>query len=184
MNKTLTINDIDESVKSKIYDQDYGKKNVIDGVKIVDLVKHISEEGDFSEITRISQEGTMDKFPDFKIAQINRTKLFPGTVKAWHLHFEQDEVWYLVPSGHLVVGLWDLRKNSKTRGQSMRVVLGGGLSKLLYVPRGIAHGSLNLAEKPAELFYFVNKQFNINNPDEKRISWDALGSNFWEPQRD
>lgn len=50
--------------------------------------------------------------------------------------------------------------------------------------KGIAHGSLNLSHKPAELLYFVDKQFDINNPDEKRIPWDAKGEDFWKPQGD
>ena len=36
----------------------------------------------------------------------------------------------------------------------------------------------------AELLYFVDQKFDINNPDERRIPWDSLGENFWKPQRD
>ena len=37
---------------------------------------------------------------------------------------------------------------------------------------------------PAELFYFVSNKFDPSLPDEKRIKWDALGTDFWAPKRD
>ena len=66
----------------------------------------------------------------------------------------------------------------------MRVLLGGGASKLLYIPRGVAHGCSNFYKKSTELFYFVSSRFDINNPDERRLNWDILGSDFWSPKHE
>lgn len=184
MAELLSENDIDETVASKVYTQKYSEKAVIEGVSIISLKNNVSEDGDFSEIVRITESGEIEQLPGFKIAQINRSKLYPGAIKGWHLHLRQDDLWHVLPSTHLLVGLWDLRKSSKTKGVTMRIALGGGNSKLLFIPKGVAHGAVNITSKAAEVFYFVNQKFDINNPDEKRLSWDSLGADFWKPLKD
>lgn len=181
--KTLSAKDIIADTSKLIYPADYSSQDDIEGVKIFDLKNIPAEEGDFSEIMRI-KNGSLENFRNFKLAQINRTTLIPGSVKAWHLHYKQDEIWYVSPLDHLLAGLWDIRKKSTTSGNAMRVVLGGGSSHMLYIPRGVAHGSAIFTSKPVELYVFVNKQFNLKKADEKRIPWDSLGRDFWKPKRD
>lgn len=184
MTRDISPEDIVPEIQAKIYSRDYSQKSLIKGIKIVPLKTFLSEDGDFGEIIRLNSRAKLKRIPGFTVAQINRTTLLPGSVKAWHLHLKQDEIWFVVPSGHVLVGLWDVRKNSPTTGVTMRVMLGGGQSNLLFIPKGVAHGSLNLSHKSVELFYFVDKQFDINSPDEKRIPWDAKGKEFWKPQGD
>ncbi len=184
MAKHLSLEDIDESVQPKIYTQDYSSKPIIEDVKIVTLKNYVGDEGDFSEIMRFKENGELDSIPGFKIAQINRTRVFAGSIKAWHIHFKQDEIWYVPPHSHLFVGLWDVRKASKTFNQTMRINLGGTASHFLYIPKGVAHGSANFTNKPIELFYFVNETFNAHNPDEQRIPWNSIGIEFWTPLKD
>lgn len=180
----LTLDDVDETIKSRVYNQSYEKAKEIDGVKIIKLKHIVADEGDFAEVMRLDAKGEMVSLSGFKVAQINRTKLFVNSIKAWHIHFRQNEIWYVPQSFQLFVGLWDIRKNSPTVNNKIRINLGGGDSKLLYIPTGVAHGSMNLSNKSVELFYFVDQQFNINDPDEKRIHWDAAGKDFWTPERD
>jgi len=180
----LALDDIEETIKTKIYNQSYEKAKEIEGVKIIKLRHLVADEGDFAEIMRLNPNGELEGLPGFKIAQINRTRLFSGSVKAWHVHFKQNEIWYVPQSFQLFVGLWDTRKNSPTANAKMRINLGGGDSRLLYIPNGVAHGSMNLSNQPVELFYFVDQQFNITSPDEKRIPWQAAGHEFWTPERD
>ncbi len=184
MTKTLTLADIEDNIQPKIYTQNYNFDTHIEGVKIIKLTNHIGEEGDFSEIMKLNSTGEVKEVPGFKLEQINRTKLSPKSVKAWHLHFKQDEIWYIAPPYHVFVGLWDVRKSAKTVGKTMRIGLGGGESRLLYIPRGVAHGSANFSYEPVQLYYFTNEAFDPDNPDEKRINWDALGPEFWQPARD
>lgn len=174
---------LDPSVKKKTYPQDYRKKQIIKDVQIITLKNIPSEEGDFGEIFRL-KKGFLESVSGFEVVQMNRTNLIPGSVKAWHLHFEQDEIWYVCPSDHVLVGLWDVRADSPTNGATMRHVLGAGSSQLIYIPHGVAHGSVVLINRPIELFVLVNRQFDIHKPDEQRISWDALGKDFWSPKRD
>ena len=181
--RALTLEDIDEKARGKIYIQDYSAKPTIEGVKIIPVKNYVSEDGDFSEIIRM-ENGKVAGIESFELVQMNRSKLLPGSIKGWHIHFEQEDIFYLPPSNSLLVGLWDLRKNSKTNGISMKITLGAGQSSLLYIPRGVAHGMANVSNQEIELFYFVNKQFDFKNPDERRLSWNALGTDFWEPKRD
>lgn len=182
--RNIAISDILPSVKRKIYIQDYTPQTQIVGVKTYRLKNIVLDDGDFNELMRFGEGGELDYFPEFKIKQINRTQLIPGSVKAWHLHYKQDEIWYVSPADHLLVGLWDVRKKSKSKDTVMRFVLGGGHSQLLYIPRGVAHGSSVVVNKPIELYVFLNRQFDIKKPDERRINWDAKGKEFWETQKD
>lgn len=179
----LTIDDIDEQARGKIYVQDYSQKPTIDEVKIIPVKNYISEDGDFSEIIRM-KNGEVEGIEGFELVQMNRSKLLPGGIKGWHLHFTQDDIFYLPPSDSLLVGLWDLRRSSKTNGVSMKITLGGGQSSLLYIPKGVAHGIANVSNQDIELFYYVNQQFDPKNPDERRLPWDSLGADFWTPKRD
>ena len=181
--KNLTLNDIDSKIRSSVYLQDYEEDPVIEGVKIEQLTTNIGEEGDFGEVMRFNDSGETEKFPGFKLAQFNRTKINGGTIKAWHLHLKQDEIWYITPSDVIFVGLWDTRLATKTKGSTMRIIL-GGTKRLLFIPRGVAHGSANFSTNPVHIFYLTNSQFTKKNPDELRIPWDTLGSEFWTPKRD
>lgn len=174
---------IDE-VSNNVYAQDYSPKGKIDGIQLIDINRFVTDEGDFSEIIRLNENGELLAVPGFKLAQINRTRIFPNSVKAWHVHKKQDEIWYTSPYNQLFVGLWDVRKDSPTANTTMRISLGGGKSQLLYIPKGVAHGNANFSDTQVELFYFVTQQFNLQEPDELRIHWDAKGKEFWTPERD
>lgn len=172
------------SVQDAIYTQKYPAYSPIEGVQLIPLKNIPGDEGDFSEIARLNEHGALEYLPDFKLQQINRTLLFPQSVKAWHVHQQQDEIWYVSPHTQLFVGLWDVRADSKTSDQMMRINVGSGHSRLLFIPHGVAHGSANFWHQDVELFYLVNRQFDLTQPDEFRIPWDAKGAEFWTPERD
>ncbi len=182
MDKTNKVNLID-SVKDRITVQSYRSKLQIDKLRIIDIKQHIGEDGMFEEIMRF-KNGYFQEIPDFQIKQISCSRLLPNAIKAWHIHFKQEDVWYVPPQAHMLLGLWDLRKNSPTKNIIMRIALGGGLSRLVYIPRGVAHGVLNLSKNTGTIFYFMNQQFDSRNPDEHRLTWDAAGANFWQPKRE
>jgi len=76
--------------------------------------------------------------------------------------------------------MWDTRENSATKDIKMRVVMGAGISQWVYVPRGVAHGVVNVNNKTGSIIYLVNQEYNINQPDEYRLPWDKAGKDFWE----
>ena len=183
-NGVLSISDISNKFRKKIYHQKYPLISFIEGVRLIKLQSIPSEEGDLSEIVKINSKNELEEIPEYKIAQINRTRLHPGSIKAWHLHYKQDFIWYISPYNHLFVGLWDLRKNSKTENKTMRIILGGGQSQLLFIPHGVAQGSAVFQNSPVDLYVFSNFKFDKNNLDEKRLPWDSRGKQFWEPKKD
>lgn len=181
--KKITVDDLSTNHKVDVFIQDYSKKTPIEGVKIVEIKKFVGEDGTFEELARIDDNGELELFPGFKLKQINRSKILPKAIKAWHLHLDQEDIWYVRPEDHLLLGLWDLRKDSKTRDIKMRIVMGAGSAKLVYVPRGVAHGVANFSGKKADIIYFVNNLFNFSKPDEYRLPWDKAGADFWQMQK-
>lgn len=181
--KTLSETDILQSAQQDIAVQSYQKKAVIEGVQIFNIKHMAGEDGTFEELTRLDEQGNLQVFPDFKVRQINRSRILPNAIKAWHLHFNQEDIWYVSPENHMLLGLWDVREQSVTKEQTMKIVMGGGSSKLVYIPRGVAHGVVNLAQEKGTIIYLVNQRFDLQNPDERRLPWDKLGADFWEPQK-
>lgn len=179
MADSLQRNDIGKEYQNFIQVQDYTKKPVIQGVTIVEVKNFVGEDGDFSEVLRLTPEGMAEGFEDFKVRQINRSMVMPGTVKAWHFHLKQDEAQTVLPSDKLLIGLWDLREKSPTKDTTMRLTFGGGKSYMVFIPKGVAHGYMNLSQSPATVFYFVSQQFAVEDPDELRLPWDSIGPDFW-----
>ena len=71
----------------------------------------------------------------------------------------------------------------ESKDKTMKIVMGNGTSKLVVVPRGVAHGVINVAATAGSIFYFVNNQFKLDAADEQRLKWDALGASFWEVEK-
>lgn len=168
------------------YTQSYTGVKSIDGVKFFPIRNFVGDEGDFCEVIRLDEKGFVEGVEGFQLRQQNRARSFPGSIKAWHFHHQQDEMWYVPPHCQMFVGLWDLRDDSPTKNVRMRSNLGAGNSRLLYIPRGVAHGYANFSGNSVDLFYFANNQFSLENPDENRVSWDfdEESRQFWTPERD
>lgn len=180
MSDYLSLDKIDSEFRDKVFTQDYSKKPVIEGVEVREIRNMVGEDGDFSELLRLTDSGEAEGYPGFKVHQINRSKMLSGAIKAWHLHLKQDEIQTVNPENHLVIGLWDVRKDSPTKGQTMKLVFGGGKAHHVFIPRGVAHGYMNVSKKPATIIYFVSEQFNLDDVDEHRLPWDSV-PDFWEP---
>jgi len=160
--------------------QEYGGSAKIHDVRFIDLRLMNDDGGSFAELVRLDENGNLAAAPDFKVRQSSYSLVLPGSIKAFHLHFNQEDVWFVPPTDRLLIGLIDCRKDSPTYNVSMRFVLGGGKAQLLYIPRGVAHGGGNLWSTPSTIVYFVNQQFNLADPDERRLPWDVLGADFWQ----
>ncbi len=110
--------------------QSYGARPRIDGVSLIELSVFSDEGGDFCEISRLREDGTLTSFPGYKPAQISYSLMEPGQIKALHLHRHQDDLWFVPPVHRLLVGLLDIRDGSETLGTSMRLTLGAGKGTL------------------------------------------------------
>ncbi|WP_395142406.1 dTDP-4-dehydrorhamnose 3,5-epimerase family protein [Armatimonas sp.] len=152
----------------------------IEGVRVLPLNLMTDDGGSFAELIRLDENGHLLAIPEFQVRQSSYSLVLPGAIKAFHLHYNQEDVWFIPPTDRLLVGLLDCRKDSPTSGTSTRIILGGGRAQLLYIPRGVAHGGANIGTQNATILYFVNQHFNLDDPDERRLPWDILGSDFWQ----
>lgn len=177
----LSRADLKADARESLSTQNYARRATIDGVKLIALRRFSEDAGSFAEILRLTS-GIVDGLEGFQIKQVNYSDMEPGAIKAWHVHFNQEDLWFVPPMCKLLVGLHDVRKASDSTGVTQRFVLGDGNPQLLYIPRGVAHGIANLSMQRQILMYFVNSPFLAEDPDEHRLDPFMLGRAFWEMQ--
>lgn len=103
-----------------------------------------------------------------KFGQSNFTVANPGTIKAFHSHKHQDDLWFIA-TGRAAIVLYDSREDSETFGQIQTIYAGEDDYKLVFIPIGVVHGYKVLSKNPCLLFYHVTKSYNRANPDEIRF---------------
>jgi len=175
MNKT----DLLPNYSQILTTQKYGNNPPVTGVKFLPIVYHRDDTGEFTELGRFA-DGIPAQLPDFHLAQISTSLLLPGAVKAFHLHFDQTDIWFVSPHQRLLVGLLDTRKSSPTANATMRFILGAGVAQLLVIPPGVAHGTANPWAEPTSMTYFTDRQFDPGHPDEHRLPFNLFGQEFWQ----
>jgi dTDP-4-dehydrorhamnose 3,5-epimerase len=180
MPEKLKPSDIGPDFSNLVSTQQYGGAIPIEGVKRIELRLMVDDGGSFAELVRLDDNGRLLAFPDFQVRQSSYSQVLPGAIKAFHLHYNQEDVWFVPPTDRLLIGLIDCRESSPTYKASMRFVMGGGKAQLLYIPRGVAHGGGCIGNEPSTILYYVNQHFNLDDPDEHRLPWDTLGKEFWE----
>lgn len=156
---------------------------MIEGVKVKILTVHGDDPdvdqkgvkpGYLMEVLR-ADEGLLRSF-----GQSTLTVAYPGTIKAFHWHERQDDLWF-VATGRAVIVLHDLRQGSPTRGRTQTVFAGAGDYKLILIPVGVAHGYKVVSSDPVLLFYHTTEPYDGKDPDEKRIPYDDAKVGFeWD----
>jgi dTDP-4-dehydrorhamnose 3,5-epimerase len=143
---------------------------MIEGVEIKELVTHSDERGFFREIVRGTEEIVAEGW-----AQVSHSLMFPGVIKAWHVHRTQVDWWYVV-SGDLKVALYDTREGSSTRGELQEVFLGDHYpARLLKIPAGVAHGCKAIGGQ-THLVYLTSSTYDPK--EESRIPHDDPGIGY------
>jgi len=172
-------------IEKIVHLQDYAKKSSIDGVKLINLRRFNDDGGSFTELMRVNQ-GISTEVDGLNIAQINFSDMEPESIKAFHVHRQQTDVWFVPPDSKVLLILADLRADSPTNGNLMRFVIGDGNPRLVVIPPGVAHGCKNIGCSKAHLIYFMDNQFSAEPEqcDEWRLPWDHFGAQFWEVQKD
>lgn len=143
---------------------------MIEGVKIKELkvfkdkpdLKQKVEPGIFMEVLR-NDDDMLKRF-----GQSNFTIAYKDTIKAFHWHKYQDDLWFLA-SGRAAIVLYDQRKKSKTYEETQVIYGGTDDYKLILIPVGVVHGYKVLSDEPCLLFYHVTKAYNREKTDEERI---------------
>jgi len=103
--------------------------------------------------------------------QDNESKSSKGVLRGLHFQkppFQQAKLVRCI-QGEVLDVVVDIRKNSKTYGQHVTVLLSGDNKRQLFVPRGFAHGFLVLSDSAT----FAYKVDNTYAPDhDAGIQWN------------
>jgi len=129
---------------------------VIDGVRVLPLRRIVDERGEIMHMLKRTDE----HFIDF--GEIYFSCAWPGTIKAWHIH-KSMTINNAVVSGMAKLVMYDLRKESPTRGRLQEVFLGERNYCLVQIPAGIANGYKAYGDK---LVIMANCATEPHDPDE------------------
>ena len=106
---------------------------MIEGVTITPLRQILDERGKVMHMMKNSDTA----FSQF--GEIYFSRVFPGAVKAWHLHSEMT-INYAVPYGKIKLVLFDERDGSPTRGEINELFLGEDNYQLVSIPPFVWNG--------------------------------------------
>lgn len=115
---------------------------MIQGVLIQPLTQIPDERGKIMHMLRVD-DSHFEKFGEIYFSMV-----YPGVVKAWHLHKEMT-LNYAVVSGTIKLVLYDDRADSPTRGELMELFLGDGKYALVKVPPQVWNGFKGVGTQPA-----------------------------------
>jgi|SRR5579862_5233879 len=152
--------------------------NLIQGVTVRPYDLWPDDRGYFLEVIRMKQGLAADFTPE--TTQVSSALSYPGTIKAFHYHLRQTDLW--VPAaGMLQVALVDLRPDSPTHGRKNTLYCGALKTWQLLIPPGVGHGYKVIGEQAAMLVYVTNQLYNPK--DEGRIAHnDSSIAYDWETQ--
>lgn len=175
-----------DEFESDVSTQSYAPAPKIDGVTFVELKRFRDDGGSMLELVRFGADGGIAELPGFEPKQINYSTVEPGTIKAFHLHRRQTDVWFVPEHDRILLVLHDVREGSPTVGTQMRLMLGDGVSRWVRIPPGVAHGCRNVGRETARILYFTDLPFDPDPErcDEGRLPWDRFGAEVWEIRRD
>lgn len=82
--------------------------------------------------------------PEFKtFGEIYFSCVYPGAIKAWHVHKKMD-LNYVCVSGMVKIVLYDGRRNSKTYKELQEICIGDLNYQLVHIPHGVVNGLIGL----------------------------------------
>jgi dTDP-4-dehydrorhamnose 3,5-epimerase len=115
---------------------------MIEGVKINRLKQILDERGKVMHMLRKDDA----HFKGF--GEIYFSCIYPGAIKAWHLH-KKMTLNYAVPLGHIKFVLYDDREGSQTKGTLQEIFLGPDNYCLVTVPPLVWNGFKGVGDQMA-----------------------------------
>jgi dTDP-4-dehydrorhamnose 3,5-epimerase len=140
------------------------------GLFLIDLEKKGDERGFFARAFCEKEFGAHHLVTHF--VQVNNSlSAQSGTLRGMHYQLPPKAETKLVRCvrGALYDVALDLRPNSPTFGKSFGAELTAENRRMMYVPKGFAHGFLTLSPD-AEAFYFVDEFYSPEN--ERGVRWN------------
>lgn len=141
----------------------------IEGVVILEPVLYVDNRGYLCELFK--EQEFNENVCEFKTVQENENHLLYGVLHG--LHFQKEPYAQAklarVVSGTVLNVAVDIRKKSPTFGKWVGVELSGENHRMLFLPKGVAHGMIALTDD-ATFLYKCDKPYA---PDyEGAIAWD------------
>ncbi len=155
-------------------------KTPLESAYLIDLQKREDERGFFSRLfcqKEFEQLGLETKF-----VQVNNSlSVLPGTLRGLHYQKAPKEEVKIVRCirGALFDVIVDIRENSPTFGKWFGEELSAENRRMMYVPKGFAHGFISLLPN-TELVYFVSEFYSPEH--EGGIRWDDPNVNIAWPK--
>ncbi len=128
----------------------------IEGVHVTPLRRIPDERGAILHMLRADDE----RFESF--GEIYFSMVYPGAIKAWHLH-RRMTLNYAVPVGNVKLVCFDDRPNSPTCGQLMELFVGELAYVLVTIPPLVWNGFKGIGTRPALV---ANCATEPHDPDE------------------
>jgi dTDP-4-dehydrorhamnose 3,5-epimerase len=143
---------------------------MIDGVLIHPLLQILDERGKIMHMLRRD-----DPFFE-EFGEIYFSVVYPGVVKAWHLH-KRMTLNYAVIAGVIKLVLYDDRKDSSTHGKLMELYVGQDDYKLIKIPPMIWNGFKGVGVTPAIVANCATEPHDPNeiirmDPNKSSIPYD------------
>lgn len=152
--------------------------DLIAGVGIQPFPIYPDDRGYFLEVQRLGR-GLAGAFPP-ESTQVSAALNYPGTIKAFHFHLRQTDLW--VPArGMFQVVLVDLRLGSPTFGRRNTLYVGALRPWQTLIPPGVAHGYKVIGKDDSLLVYMTDRFYDP--ADEGRVPYNDASINYdWETQ--
>jgi dTDP-4-dehydrorhamnose 3,5-epimerase len=152
--------------------------DLIAGVRVKAYDVWPDDRGYFLEVQRLGQ-GLAAHFPP-GTTQVSAALSYPATIKAFHFHLYQTDLW--VPAQSVFqVALVDLRPDSPTYGRKNTLYVGPLKPWQILIPPGVGHGYKVVGEGAGMLVYVTNRFYDPQ--DEGRIPYnDPAIAYDWELQ--
>ena len=157
-----------------IHDQGGPDSGQIAGVVIKKLTSWPDDRGHFTEIFRHDEPVARG----FEIRQTSLTMTRPGTIKAFHYHLEQSDIFVPVV-GHVRISLVDFRCDSPTFGLANSIFCGHLYLKAVRIPNGVAHGYEVLGSEDMTMVYYTDRHYNPKDEHRARHDDPAIGWTWW-----
>lgn len=152
-------------------------KTEIKDCYIIEWDEFIDERGVFSVPFNVDEFNRKTNL-DFNIVQENESMSHKNVIRGLHFQKQPYEQAKLVrcTTGEVTDVIVDMRKDSLTYGNVVKVTLKGLDNKMVFVPRGCAHGFSTQTD--AIFNYKVDNQYNkeseggiVYNDDQLNIDW-------------
>ena len=160
-------------------------RNLIKDVVLRKLVIHKDESGILVETLRRDWNDVInDKELNFAMQYISITP--SGQVRdkdKWHVHKNHKDRFICV-SGRIVTALYDLRKESKTKGQSNLFLMSSDKEDemfMIVIPEDVYHGFMVVSKEPGYLLNFPTQLYTGEDEgrvENSQLDWRQIANDF------